>query len=125
MAVTAVTLARVPTQMAEMAEMEAQTEPMEGMVATEEAGIIHPAVMVMVATMAVMETGETEGMPVLAATEMAATAVMGGKTAEMVETEVMVTDQVMAETAAMPLQAASAVRVAAAGVREDMMVLPG
>nr|WP_237566737.1 hypothetical protein [Pantoea vagans] len=49
----------------------------------------------------------------------------GGKTAEMVETEVMVTDQVMAETAAMPLQAASAVRVAAAGVREDMMVLPG
>lgn len=76
MAVTAVTLARVPTQ---MAEMEAQTEPMEGIVATEEAGIIHPAVMVMVATVAVMETGETEGMPVLAATEMAATAVMGGK----------------------------------------------
>ncbi|WIL44289.1 hypothetical protein QPJ96_19815 (plasmid) [Pantoea agglomerans] len=79
----AVTLARVPTQMVEMAEMEAQTEPMEGMVATEEAGIIHPAVMVvvavMVATVAVMETGETEGMPVLAATEMAATAVMGGK----------------------------------------------
>ncbi|QCA06674.1 hypothetical protein [Pantoea vagans] len=46
MVVTALTLARVPTQ---MAEMEAQTEPMEGMVATEEAGIIHPAVMAVMA----------------------------------------------------------------------------
>ncbi|WP_312118270.1 hypothetical protein [Pantoea vagans] len=78
-----------------------------------------------VVTVAVMETGETEGMRVLAATEMAATAVMGVKTAEMAETEVMVTNQVMAETAAMRVQAASAVRVAVAGVREDMMVLPG
>ena len=31
----------------------------------------------------------------------------------------------MAETEAMPVLAASAVRLAAAGVREDMMVLPG
>lgn len=53
MAVTAETLARVPTQMAEMAAMEVQTEPMEGMVVTEEAGIIHPAVMVVMAVMAV------------------------------------------------------------------------
>lgn len=45
-------LAQVPTQMAVMAEMEAQTEPMEGMVATEEAGIIHPVVMVVTAVMA-------------------------------------------------------------------------
>ncbi|MEN4743406.1 hypothetical protein ABEH08_21765 [Pantoea agglomerans] len=78
-----------------------------------------------VVTVAVTETGETEGMLVLAATEMAATAVMGVKTAEMEETEVMVMDQVMAETEAMRGLAASAVRVAAAGVREDMMVLPG
>lgn len=42
-------LAQVPTQMAVMAEMEAQTEPMEGVVATEEAGIIHPVVMVVMA----------------------------------------------------------------------------
>ena len=66
----------------------------------------------MVATVAVTETGETEGMLVLAAMEMAATAVM-------------VTDPVMAETEAMRVLAASAVRLAAAGVREDMMVLPG
>ncbi|MGC0835767.1 hypothetical protein WKH27_11890 [Pantoea agglomerans] len=52
MEVTAVMLAQVPTQMAVMAEMEAQTEPMEGMVATEEAGIIHPVVMVVTAVMA-------------------------------------------------------------------------
>lgn len=78
-----------------------------------------------VATVAVTETGETEGMLVLAAMEMAATAVMGVKTAEMAETEVMVTDPVMAETEAMRVPAASAVRLAAAGVREDMMVLPG
>lgn len=113
MEVTAVMLAQVPTQMAVMAEMEAQTEPMEGMVATEEAGIIHPVVMVVTAVMA-------EAMVV-----MAATAVMGVKTAEMEETEVMVTDPVMAETEAMRVPAASAVRLAAAGVREDMMVLPG
>ncbi|MGC0903329.1 hypothetical protein [Pantoea agglomerans] len=123
MEVTAVMLAQVPTQMAVMAEMEAQTEPMEGVVATEEAGIIHPVVMVV--TVAVTETGETEGMLVLAAMEMAATAVMGVKTAEMAETAVMVTDPVMAETEAMRVLAASAVRLAAAGVREDMMVLPG
>lgn len=78
-----------------------------------------------VATVAVTETGETEGMLVLAAMEMAATAVMGVKTAEMAETAVMVTDPVMAETEAMRVLAASAVRLAAAGVREDMMVLPG
>ena len=78
--------------------------------------------MVMVA---VMEMGETEVMQVLAATEMAATAVMEVKTEEMAETEVMVTDQVMAETEGMRGLAASAVRVAAAGVRVDMMVLPG
>lgn len=77
-----------------------------------------------VVTVAVTETGETEGMLVLAAMEMAATAVMGVKTAEMEETEVMVTDPVMAETEAMRVLAASAVRLAAAGVREDMMVLP-
>ncbi|MGC0796201.1 hypothetical protein WKH08_23285 [Pantoea agglomerans] len=82
-------------------------------------------VTVVTVAVAVMETGEMEGMRVLAATEMAATAVMGVKTAEMAETEGMVTDQVMAETAAMRGQAASADRVAAAGVREDMMVLPG
>lgn len=52
MEVTAVMLAQVPTQMAVMAEMEAQTEPMEGMVATEEAGVIHPVVMVVTAVMA-------------------------------------------------------------------------
>lgn len=52
MEVTAVMLAQVPTQMAVMAEMAAQTEPMEGMVATEEAGIIHPVVMVVTAVMA-------------------------------------------------------------------------
>jgi len=52
MEVTAVMLAQVPTQMAVMAEMEAQTEPMEGVVATEEAGIIHPVVMVVTAVMA-------------------------------------------------------------------------
>jgi len=78
-----------------------------------------------VATVVVTETGETEGMLVLAATVMAATAGMGVKTAEMAETEVMVTDPVMAETEAMRVLAASAVRLAAAGVREDMMVLPG
>lgn len=81
-----------------------------------------------VVTVAVTETGETEGMLVLAAMEMAATAVMGVKTAETEETEeteVMVTDPVMAETEAMRVLAASAVRLAAAGVREDMMVLPG
>jgi len=55
MEVTAVMLAQVPTQMAVMAEMEAQTEQMEGMVATEEAGIIHPVVTaVMAAAMVVM-----------------------------------------------------------------------
>lgn len=52
MEVTAVMLAQVPTQMAVMAEMEAQTEPMEGMVGTEEAGIIPPVVMVVTAVMA-------------------------------------------------------------------------
>lgn len=54
MEVTAVMLAQVPTQMAVMAEMEAQTEPMEGVVATEEAGIIHPVVMVVMVVTAVM-----------------------------------------------------------------------
>ncbi|SUC48704.1 hypothetical protein [Pantoea agglomerans] len=54
MEVTAVMLAQVPTQMAVMAEMEAQTEQMEGMVATEEAGIIHPVVMVVMVVTAVM-----------------------------------------------------------------------
>lgn len=52
MAVTAVMLARVPTPMGEMAEMEAQTEPMVGMVAMEEAEIIHLAVMAVMAVMA-------------------------------------------------------------------------
>ncbi|MEJ5064466.1 MULTISPECIES: hypothetical protein [Erwinia] len=51
MAVTAAMLGQAPTQMAEMVEMEAQTEPMEGMVATEEAGIIHPVVMVVMVVM--------------------------------------------------------------------------
>ncbi|MCX2202335.1 hypothetical protein ABEI17_20290 [Pantoea agglomerans] len=64
-------------------------------------------------------------MLVLAATEMAATAVMVVKTEEMEGTAVMVTDQVMAETEAMRVLAASAGRVAVAGMREDMMVLPG
>ncbi|MBE5681785.1 hypothetical protein [Pantoea agglomerans] len=54
MEVTAVMLAQVPTQMAVMAEMEAQTEPMEGVVATEEAGIIHPVVMVVMVVTTVM-----------------------------------------------------------------------
>lgn len=81
--------------------------------------------MVTVVTVAVTETGETEGMLVLAATEMAATAVMVVKTEEMEGTAVMVTDQVMAETEAMRVLAASAGRVAVAGMREDMMVLPG
>ncbi|MGF9657981.1 hypothetical protein AAIH18_11040 [Pantoea agglomerans] len=63
MEVTAVMLAQVPTQMAVMAEMEAQTEPMEGMVATEEAGIIHPVVMVVMVVTAVM----AEAMVVMAA----------------------------------------------------------
>jgi len=54
MAETAVMQAQAPTQMAEMAEMEAQTGPMEGMVATEEVGIIHPAVMVVMAVMVVV-----------------------------------------------------------------------
>ncbi|SFO08251.1 hypothetical protein SAMN05428971_2839 [Candidatus Pantoea varia] len=82
----------------------------------------------MVATVvmvAVTETGEMVEMLVLAVTEMAATAVMEVKTEEMAETEVMVTDQVMAETEAMRVLAASVVRVAAAGIREDMMVPPG
>ncbi|WP_263056573.1 hypothetical protein [Pantoea agglomerans] len=52
MAVTAVMLAQVPTPMAVMAVMAAQTEPMEGMVATEEAGIIHPVVMAVMVVMA-------------------------------------------------------------------------
>ncbi|WP_421671762.1 hypothetical protein [Rahnella sp. EDr1-12] len=51
MAVTAAMLGPAPTQMAEMVEMEAQTEPMEGMVATEEAGIIHPVVTVVTVVM--------------------------------------------------------------------------
>jgi len=63
----------------------------------------------MVATavmVAVTETGETEGMLVLAATEMAATAVMGVKTGEMEVTEAMVMVQVMEETEATRVQAA-------------------
>jgi hypothetical protein len=78
-----------------------------------------------VVTVAVKETAETEGMLALAATEMAATAVMEVRTEETEGTAVMVTDQVMEETEAMRVLAASAVRVAVAGMREDMMVLPG
>ncbi|WP_331843234.1 hypothetical protein [Pantoea agglomerans] len=52
MAVTAVMLVQAPTQMAEMAEMAALTEPMEGMVATEEAGTTHPVVMAVIAAAA-------------------------------------------------------------------------
>ncbi|MGP4038131.1 hypothetical protein [Pantoea agglomerans] len=51
MAVTAVMLVQAPTQMAEMAAL---TEPMEGMVATEEAGTTHPVVMVVMAVIAVI-----------------------------------------------------------------------
>ncbi|WP_288474414.1 hypothetical protein [uncultured Pantoea sp.] len=83
------------------------------------------ATVVMVVTVAVTEMGETEVMQVLVATEMAETEVMGVKTEEMAETEVMVTDQVMAEMEAMRVPAALAVRVAVAGVRAGMMVLPG
>lgn len=54
MAVTVVMLAQVPIPMGGMAEMEAQTEPMEGMVAKEEAEIIHPAAMAAMAAMAVV-----------------------------------------------------------------------
>lgn len=49
MAVTAVMLVQAPAQMAEMA---AQTEPMEGMVAMEEVGITHPVVMVVMGVIA-------------------------------------------------------------------------